>query len=127
LKSSRSLAARRTVCRYCAWSVRLNDREAVPVRVAEEELRWHGIPNRGLDRDKPRPAPALARNLRVHMHAPGSEGCVESVDVFCRECAMGLVAARGFALTWWDQRDRVSRARRGHFDPAIAPTVDEFG
>src|SRR5439155_5766838 len=108
-------------------SGRLDDQEAVPVDVAEEELRRHGIRDGGLDRDQPRPGPPRARDLRVHVDAAGAQRCVVGLDVLGRERATRLVAAGGPTLARRDQRNRDRRARRGHLDPAAAFAVGEVG
>ncbi len=93
-------------------SNRLDDQKAVPVRVAEKELRRHRIRNSDLDRDEPRPALSLTRDLRVHVNASCAEGCVVSLDIIRGERAMSLVAAGRLTFARRDQGNCDRRARR---------------
>ena len=85
-RSNRRLAETRSA----RW--RLDDQEAIAVDIAEEELRWHGIPDADLERNKPRPALPFARDA-FHRNAPSTQGGVIRLDVLRGKGAISLVAA----------------------------------
>jgi hypothetical protein len=109
-----------------AGSVRTNNQKAIPVKVAEEKLRRHGIFNNDIDRDKPRPAGPDASNFCVYVNASRAKSCVVRLNVRRRERAVCLIAADQLALSRWNKCDGVGRPRRGHLNPAMTSPVGEI-
>jgi len=84
----------------------LDDEEAVPVGIADEELRRNRIVDGHGSRDEPRPGRARAGDLRVDVDGSSAQGRVGALDVGRGERTTGHVTARGSALALRDQGDR---------------------